>query len=149
MTASTGGGFGFLLIKAAQTWRSEAGVVLKPYELTVPQFLVLMALYRQARHEWEPLTQVEVATRQGMDANTTSQIVRALERRGLIVRDRHEADGRAIALTLTEEGRDRSRDASAAVRALNDLFFSAVSPERQAELADILTTITTESEQRS
>ena len=149
MADSTGGGFGFLLMKAAQSWRTEAGTALRPHELTVPQFLVLMALYRQARHDWDQLTQVEVATTQGMDANTISQIVRALERRGLITRDRHAGDGRAIALTLTAVGIDRSRDASADVRALNDVFFSGVSPDRQAELADILTTLISKSEQRS
>jgi MarR family transcriptional regulator, organic hydroperoxide resistance regulator len=149
VAGSTGGGFGFLLIKAAQSWRTEAGIALRPHELTVPQFLVLMALYRQARHNWECLTQVEVATTQGMDANTISQIVRALERRGLITRDRHAGDGRAIALALTDAGLERSRDASADVRAVNDVFFSGVSPDRRAELSDILTTLISKSEQRS
>jgi DNA-binding MarR family transcriptional regulator len=84
-----------------------------------------------------------------MDANTTSQIVRALERRGLITRDRHSGDGRAMSLALTAAGDQRSKDASADVRAHNDVFFSGVAPDRQAELADILTSLITKSEQRS
>ncbi|MDQ1572473.1 MAG: MarR family transcriptional regulator, organic hydroperoxide resistance regulator, partial [Actinomycetota bacterium] len=91
--AGTGGGYGFTLMKAAQVWRAEAGLALREHELTVPQFFVVMALYRQARHDWDPLTQAEVGVRLGMDANTTSQIVRALERRGLLTRTPHPDDG--------------------------------------------------------
>ena len=149
MAAPTGGGYGFTLLKAAQAWRTEASEVLRAHELTVPQFLVVMALYRQARHDWDPLTQSEVATRLGMDANTTSQIVRALERRGLLTRTPHPDDARARALALTPNGIERGRVASADARALNELFFSAVAPEQLQDLGDILDTLTTASEARS
>ncbi len=149
MAASTGGGYGFTLLKAAQAWRTEASEVLRDHELTVPQFLVVMALYRQARHDWDPLTQSEVASRLGMDANTTSQIVRALESRGLLTRTPHPDDARARALALTRDGIERGRDASASARALNELFFSAVAPEQLTNLGDILETLITASEARS
>lgn len=146
---STGGGFGYSLMRAAQTWRTEATTVLQAFELTVPQFLVVMALYRQARHEWPPLKQTEVAVRLGMDANTTSQVVRGLERRGIIARTQSTDDGRALALTLTADGLERSRTASAAVRAMNDRYFSVIPVEQRALLGDILETLSTESEGRS
>jgi DNA-binding MarR family transcriptional regulator len=147
--ASTGGGYGFTLMKAAQVWRTEAGVALREHELTVPQFFVVMALYRQARHDWDQLTQAEVGVRLGMDANTTSQIVRALERRGLLTRTPHPDDRRARSLALTPEGIERGRAASATARALNDEFFSAVAPKQQQALGDILETLTIASEARS
>jgi DNA-binding MarR family transcriptional regulator len=147
--ASTGGGFGFTLMKAAQAWRTEANEILREHELTVPQFLVVMALYRQARHDWPPLTQREVGIRLGMDANTTSQIVRALERRGLLSREPHPEDGRAMALSLTASGIDRGRAAGASARAFNDVFFSAVPAEQLDQLGDILATLTNASESRS
>jgi DNA-binding MarR family transcriptional regulator len=149
MAVISGGGYGFTLLKAAQVWRTEASVVLREHELTVPQFLVVMALYRQARHGWGPLTQNEVAVRLGMDANTTSQIVRTLERRGLLTRTPHPDDARARALALTPQGIDRGRDASASARALNDLFFSAVAPDQLQSLGDILDTLITASEARA
>ena len=149
MAATTGGGYGFTLLKAAQAWRTEASEVLRVHELTVPQFLVVMALFRQARHGWDPLTQSEVATRLGMDANTTSQIVRALERRGLVSRTPHPDDARARALALTPDGIERGRLASLDARALNDRFFSAVAPEQLTNLGDILETLTTASEARA
>ena len=149
MAQSSGGGFGYTLLHAAQVWRTEAGAVLAPHELTVPQFLLVMALYRQYRHDWPPLTQAEVALRLGMDANTTSQIARGLETRGIILRSPHPADARARALSLTPVGVDRAIAASAAARAFNDVFFSAITPERQDLLGTLLESLTKASEKRS
>jgi DNA-binding MarR family transcriptional regulator len=149
MAASTGGGFGYSLMHAAQTWRTEATEALKPHGLTVPQFLVVMALYRQARHGWPAITQADVGLRLGMDANTTSQIVRGLERRGVLARERHPDDARALALTLTAAGLERTRLASADARTHNDRYFSVLSADQLAALDQALETLSTESEKRS
>jgi DNA-binding MarR family transcriptional regulator len=149
MTESTGGGFGYTLLHAAQTWRTEATAALAQHALTVPQFLVVMALYRQDRHEWEPLRQAEVATRLGMDANTASQIVRGLERRDIVRRTAHPDDARARALTLTRAGLATAREASSAARRLNDTYFSVISAEELAALGRTLEILSTESERRS
>jgi DNA-binding MarR family transcriptional regulator len=149
MAESGGGGFGYALMHAAQTWRTEATAILRPHGLTVPQFLVVMALYRQSRHEWAALTQSEVGTRLGMDANTTSQIVRGLETRGVLARARHPEDARARSLTLTAAGHEIARVASADARALNDRYFSALDPDQLATLGQLLETLSTESEKRS
>ena len=149
MAASTGGGFGYALMHAAQTWRTEAAEVLRPHGLTVPQFLVVMELYRRARHDWSPLTQAEVSARLGMDPNTTSQVVRCLERRQLLLRSRHPDDARARALTLTPIGMERAREASAVARAHNDTYFGVLDASQLVALDQILTTLSTESEKRS
>jgi DNA-binding MarR family transcriptional regulator len=149
MAESTGGGYGYALLHAAQTWRTEATRALKPHGLTVPQFLVVMAVYRQARHAWEPLTQAEVATRLGMDANTASQIARGLERRGILRRTAHPGDARARALTLTDSGLATAGAASVDARTLNDLYFSVISDRQLSALGRTLDILSTESEGRS
>jgi len=149
MASSTGGGFGYALLHAAQTWRTEATAVLRPHGLTVPQFLIVMALYRQARHDWSPLTQSEVAERLGMDANTTSQIVRGLEKRGILVRRPHPSDARSRVLALTADGIERSRLASADARALNDRYVAVITPQQLENLSATLEILSTESEKRS
>jgi DNA-binding MarR family transcriptional regulator len=148
MAQSSGGGFGYTLLHAAQVWRTEAGAVLASHSLTVPQFLLLMALYRQYRHDWPPLRQAETALRLGMDANTASQIARGLETRGLILRSSHPDDARARALSLTPAGVDRAIAASASARAFNDLFFSAITPQQQHQLGTLLESLTAASEKR-
>ena len=149
MQASTGGGYGYTLMKAAQVWRTEVGAALRPHGITVPQFFVLMALYRQHRHAWPALTQTAVATAQGMDANTASQIFRVLERNGLVRRTTHPDDARAKALELTALGVERAVAASAAARAINDVFFSVVDERDQRALAATLEILTTGSEHRA
>jgi DNA-binding MarR family transcriptional regulator len=149
MAESTGGGFGYALLHAAQTWRTEATAVLAPHGLTVPQFLVVVALFRQARHDWAPLTQSEVAARLGMDANTTSQIVRGLESRGILQRTRHPDDARAWALALSETGAVLAREASADARRLNDTYFSVISADQLAAFGRTLEILSTESEKRA
>jgi DNA-binding MarR family transcriptional regulator len=146
---STGGGLGYTMMKAAQVWRSEVGIALRSSDLTVPQFFVLMALYRPARHGWEAPRQSEVGLRLGTDANTTSQIVRALESRGLLTRQPHPHDRRARAISLTDSGFDLARDASAIVRGINDLFFGVIAPGQQGALNEILKTLTAQSEERT
>jgi DNA-binding MarR family transcriptional regulator len=146
---AAGGGFGYALLHAAQTWRTEAAAVLGPFGLTVPQFLVVMALFRQARHDWAPLTQADLGVRLGMDANTTSQIVRGLERRGLAQRTRHPDDARALALALTVAGVENARAASAAARRFNDSYFSVLCAEQLAALGQTLEILSTESEKRA
>ena len=146
---STGGGLGYTMMKAAQVWRTEVGIALRSSQLTVPQFFVLMALYRPARHGWAEPRQAEVGLQLGMDANTISQIVRGLETRGLLTRPPHPLDRRARALSLTEAGLGLARDSSAIVRGINDLFFGVIAREQRAALTEILETLTTESEERS
>jgi DNA-binding MarR family transcriptional regulator len=146
---STSGGFGYALLHAAQTWRAEATAVLAPHGLTVPQFLVVMALFRQARHQWAALSQSEISSRLDMDANTTSQIVRGLERRGILERSARLGDARARDLSLTPTGLQLARTASADARRLNDTYFSVIRPDQLVVLGQLLDTLSTESENRS
>jgi DNA-binding MarR family transcriptional regulator len=149
MMAESTGGLGYTLLHAAQTWRTEASAVLKPHGLTVPQFLIVMALFRQVRHGWAPLIQTELATCLGMDANTTSQIVRGLERRGTLQRATHPDDARVRAISLTVAGLDTARGASGDARRFNDRYFGVVSAEQRAALGRTLEILSTESEARS
>jgi DNA-binding MarR family transcriptional regulator len=55
----------------------------------------------------------------------TSQVVRALEARGLLERARHPDDARARALTLTNAGRERVVRALPRVEAADLEFFAA------------------------
>jgi DNA-binding MarR family transcriptional regulator len=47
----------------------------------------------------------ELARAEQVSAPTMSRLVRGLERDGLVARDAHERDGRAVLLSATDEGR--------------------------------------------
>jgi DNA-binding MarR family transcriptional regulator len=124
----SGGGLGFALAHAAQVWRARLTDELSELGVTAPQFFVLAALLHIHGRGYEPPTQREIGERTGTDANTTSQILRGIERRGLIRREAHARDSRAIALSLTPEGLELARECARRARALNDSFFADADP---------------------
>ena len=75
--------------------------VLEPLGLTHPQYLVMLTLW-----ERDSLTVKQIGQLLSLDPATLSPLLKRLERAGLIRRERHPADERALAVTLTDEGRD-------------------------------------------
>ncbi|WP_353509844.1 MarR family transcriptional regulator [Intrasporangium sp.] len=75
--------------------------VLEPLGLTHPQYLVMLTLW-----ERDSLTVKQIGRLLSLDPATLSPLLKRLERAGLIKRDRHPADERALAVTLTDQGRD-------------------------------------------
>jgi len=134
-----GGGLGYLLCRAAQAWRAEVADALRPHDVSPAQFLVLVALLRNAAAAGRrPPTQRQIGKRTGMDANTASQVMRSLTVRGLIERVAHPDDGRALALSLTPQGTSVTHTCSTLVRAVNRHFFASVAG---SELAHALRTL--------
>jgi DNA-binding MarR family transcriptional regulator len=74
--------------------------VLEPLGLTHPQYLVMLTLW-----ERDPLTVKQIGALLSLDPATLSPLLKRLERAGLITRERHPTDERALAVTLTDEGR--------------------------------------------
>ena len=56
----------------------------------------------------------------------TSQVLRALEKQGLLDRRTHDGDGRAVALDITGAGRSLVRRAVDAVAETDGAFFAAL-----------------------
>jgi DNA-binding MarR family transcriptional regulator len=91
------------------------------FELTADQFVLLTVLA-----ESDGVMQKELACRASSDANTMSEMLGRLERRGLIVRERHADDGRALRVSLTEAGRVAQRRAMAGTVALREALADLV-----------------------
>lgn len=121
-----GGGLGYALMQAANAWRAELADALAPLSVTPPQFFVLAALLHAQTHDRPGPTQKELSARTGIDVNTTSQVLRGLERRGLVRRAPHPSDSRAVALSLTDAGLELARLSTREGRALNRRYFAAV-----------------------
>lgn len=122
---------GFLLWKVSNAWQRKQRAVLKPFELTHGQFVLL------ATATWfgasEALTQARLSELSGVDVMTTSQIVRTLETAGLLRRDPHPTDPRARALVVTAAGRGKVKKAIVAVEQADEEFFASA-PDRDALL---------------
>ncbi len=115
---------GFLLWQVTNRWQAAQRVALRSFELTHVQFVLLASLTSLGRDG--PVTQRHLATQAATDEMMTSQVVRALEQRGLVERARHPSDGRARALTVTPAGRALANRAVVAVEACDDDFFGSL-----------------------
>ncbi|MDQ6776285.1 MAG: MarR family transcriptional regulator [Actinomycetota bacterium] len=124
-----GGGLGYALAAAAHAWRAELADTLADLGVTPSQFFVLASLLHRHSRGREAPTQRRLAEESGMDPNTASQVLRGLERRGIVSRQRRAQDSRSVAITLTIEGLDLARESTTRARALNQDFFSGFDVE--------------------
>jgi DNA-binding MarR family transcriptional regulator len=62
----------------------------------------------------------------------TSEVLRTLERKGLVRRDPHPGDARARRIALTDDGWALVRRALAAVESTDAAFFATPGPELRA-----------------
>jgi DNA-binding MarR family transcriptional regulator len=97
--ADTGNSIGYLLRDTARRILSDLTARLGPHGVSLPQYFVLRELWRE-----EGLTQREIANRVGVLEPTMVTTIDALERLGLIVRERSTTDRRKTHIQLTPEG---------------------------------------------
>ena len=97
-----------LVVQAHRPYLDELG-------LTYPQYLIIQALKEQSG-----LTVTEIADSLFLDAGTVTPILKRLQKRGVILRERSKRDERAVLNHLTREGEMLAfRSADIAAQALN------------------------------
>jgi DNA-binding MarR family transcriptional regulator len=119
---------GLLLWQVTNRWQATQRAALKPFGLTHVQFVLLASLTWMQSDG--PVTQRALAEHAATDPMMTSQVLRALERAGLVERAAHPDDKRAWALTVTSVGAALANRANAAVEACDDAFFSVLGARR-------------------
>jgi MarR family transcriptional regulator, organic hydroperoxide resistance regulator len=85
--------------------------LLEPLGLTHPQYLVMLALWDNAKSGGEPLSVKDIAALLQMDSATLSPMLKRLQTQGLVARSRSEADERTTHVELTPTGRNLRRRA--------------------------------------
>ncbi len=115
---------GLMLWRVTNSWQRTIRAALAPFDLTHVQF-VLLAVLTSMEHE-APVTQRDLAARAATDPMMTSQVLRALESKGLIERLAHPTDGRARTLAPTSAGVSLVNRANAAVEQADRAYFAAL-----------------------
>ncbi len=115
---------GFLLWRVSTLWRKAIETVLKPLGLTHPQFVVLATTGWLTR-TGEKVSQADIGRQAALDPNTTSQILRGLQAKGLIERA-HNIDERSKYPILTLAGVESLTKAMPAVERADAAFFASV-----------------------
>ncbi len=116
---------GFLLWHVTLRWQREIAVALAPLGLTHVQFVLLAATWWLNARGEEP-NQLSVARQADTDVKMTSEVLRKLEAKGLIVRTVDADDTRARRLRVTGRGAELAMRAVAAVEAADAAFFQAI-----------------------
>ncbi len=116
---------GFLLWHATLRWQRGVARALAPLDLTHVQF-VLLACTWWLNEQGERPTQVALAAQAGTDIKMTSQVLRNLERKGLIEREVDTADTRARRLRVTRQGARLAPRAIALVEQVDSDFFADI-----------------------
>ncbi|MEO7122244.1 MAG: MarR family transcriptional regulator [Lacisediminihabitans sp.] len=89
----------FALYSAARATNRRYTTILAPWGLTYPQYLVLVLLWSRPS-----LSVTAVAENLMLDAGTTSPLIRRLETRGFVKRERSVSDERSVMVSLTDAG---------------------------------------------
>jgi MarR family transcriptional regulator, organic hydroperoxide resistance regulator len=85
--------------------------LLEPLGLTHPQYLVMLALWDNAKANGGPLSVKDIAALLQVDSATLSPMLKRLQAQGLVTRSRSAADERTTHVELTPDGRDLRRRA--------------------------------------
>ena len=115
---------GLLLWRVSNAWSAAQRAALAPHGLTHPQFVLLASL--SFLDHTGPVMQKDLAHHAGMDPMTTSQVLRALETKGLVERRPHPSDARARAVGVTPSGLALANTTVVIVEAVDRAFFAPV-----------------------
>jgi DNA-binding MarR family transcriptional regulator len=124
---------GFLLNQLAQRIREETEQALIPLGIRPRQVGLLLALRDDG-----PQSQQTLGARLNMDRTTTMQLVDALERQGVVVRQADPGDRRAYRVALTAAGRRTLRAVERDVRAVEADVLSGLSAAERRNLNRLL-----------
>ena len=125
---------GFLLWHATLRWRRDIAAALAPLDLTHVQFVLLACTWWLNEHGEHP-NQIALAAQAVTDVKMTSQVVRSLERKGLVERQVDPVDTRARRLRVTRRGARLAPRAIALVERVDAEFFE---PVPRADALDLL-----------
>lgn len=115
--ASEGATPGFLVWRLSTKWRVAVDRAVTPLGLTHAQYALVASLYGMQRGGERP-SQRRLADHTGLEPLYVSKLARTLETAGLLERTRDPRDPRAVQLALTEQGRERTREAIKVVQGL-------------------------------
>ncbi len=125
---------GFRLWQLANLWQSKIRVVLKPFQLTPTQWLLLYALVRLEKHP-DPITPTILADSLEINTMLVSDVISALVKKHLVHKIKILPDKRSFVISATAEGRITAVEAHTAIIQTDKKFFS---PEPLASMYKLL-----------
>jgi len=133
--ASTHTSLLYAVKRVEQVVRSRLDDLLKPTGITALQYTALTVL---ERHDGLPAAQL--ARNSFVTAQSMADMVRTLEERGLIIRERNPRSRRELLIRLTDAGRQLLEDHAENVAALEERMIGTFSPRQVDQFRSALAT---------
>jgi DNA-binding MarR family transcriptional regulator len=110
--------------------------LLKPLDLTYPQYLVMLVLWQGLETDQTSMAVSQLTQRLKLDTGTVTPLLKRMEGKGLISRKRSEKDERIVMVSLTLQGEGLREAARMIPQAL--LCRAEVDAQQVVELRDSL-----------
>ena len=91
----------FPLYAAARKITAAYTPILKPLEMTYTQYIVMMVMWEE-----KELNVKELGDKLFLDSGTLTPVLKKLEAKGYVTRERSKIDERTLIVTLTEGGKE-------------------------------------------
>jgi DNA-binding MarR family transcriptional regulator len=91
----------FKLYALSRQFTARYRPVLEKLDMTYPQYLVMLVLWKE-----KSITVKELGNRLYLDSGTLTPLLKRLEQKGLLSRQRDAADERSVIVTVTAEGKE-------------------------------------------
>lgn len=124
---------GRLLYLTTQAMSLHAEKALKPYGLTVEQFILLKNM-----HQNDVLSQNQLCEIVEKSAANVTRILDRLEKKAFIKRSQNPTDRRSLLLFLTDSGKDMVEDVSTLFDSFSEHLVQGISSQDQAMLTRVL-----------
>jgi DNA-binding MarR family transcriptional regulator len=122
------------IMRAQQVLLARLNEMLKPFGLTFPRYEALMLLYYSRRGS---LPLGKMGDRLQVHRASVTNVIDRLEEQGLVRRQQHESDRRAVLAEITPEGRRIAEQATLHLNAA-EFGIGVLGVERLDELYDLL-----------
>lgn len=119
---------GLLFIRTYNKWHGKIKSALSDLGITHPQFIVLCTLNYLSQFE-KHITQAKISSVSEIDVMTISQILRTLEKNGLVIRKQSPIDSRANSIEIVQQGLDMISKAIPVVETIDSEFFGTLGSE--------------------
>lgn len=124
---------GYLLYRVGAALRPEVAAVLRPLELTLPEFVCMRILSM-----YPGMSSADLARQTNVTPQAMNTVLRKLEDVEVVARPATVPSGRALPATLTGAGRALLKRAEAAVREADARILSKLSASEQREFKRML-----------
>lgn len=128
---------GFQFWKTSNLWRKKQQEALRAFDISHGQFVVIACTIILENKAGE-IYQKDIASLSQTDEMTTSQIIKTLQKKGILLKERSLKDKRAFCIQSTKIGKDLLLKTLPIVEEVDESFFKPLKKNRDIFLQSLI-----------